>query len=54
MDKYKMSALIGTIVMGISSFAACLAENQAVITLGNIGLLVSIAVMSYGFSKWQP
>jgi len=27
MDRYKLSALLGTIIMGIGSFMACLAEN---------------------------
>lgn len=40
--------------MGIGSFTACLAQDSAMIAAGNAALLVAIAVMSYGFSKWQP
>jgi precorrin-2 methylase len=54
MDIYKTSALVGTVIMGVSSFVACLAQSGGMIAAGNIGLVVSIVVMSYGFSKWQP
>lgn len=54
MIKYKVSALIGIIIMAISSFMACVSEISSVITIGNIGLLLSICIMSYGFYHWQP
>lgn len=54
MLRYKLAALIGTVIMGISSFVACLANSSALIMAGNVGLVVSIIVMSYGFSTWQP
>lgn len=54
MKKYKISAILGTILMGICSFLACISTNIALINIGNIGLLVSIGIMSYGFSNWQP
>lgn len=54
MRRYKLAALIGTIIMGISSFVACLAQNPALITAGNVGLIISIGIMSYGFNTWQP
>ncbi len=54
MGKYKASAVAGTVLMGISSFVACLAKDNGMILVGNAGLLISIAVMSFGFSKWQP
>lgn len=54
MKKYKISAILGTILMGICSFLACISNNIALINIGNIGLLVSICIMSYGFSNWQP
>lgn len=54
MDRYKLSALLGTVVMGVGSFMACLAENKAYISVGNVLLVVSIFIMIYGYSKWQP
>lgn len=54
MGKYKLSALIGTIIMGIGSFMGCLAENPLYINIGNGLLIVSIFVMIYGYRKWQP
>lgn len=51
---YKTSAIVGTLVMGVSSFVACLAKGDGLILAGNVGLLLSIVVMSFGFSKWQP
>ena len=51
MDRYKSSALIGTVIMGIGSFMGCLAENPLFINLGNGLLIVSIFVMIYGYSK---
>lgn len=54
MRKYKIAALIGTIIMGIGSFMACLASNSAVIMTGNVLLVISMFIMAYGFSTWQP
>ncbi len=54
MDIYKTSAVVGTAIMGVSSFVACLAKSDGMITAGNICLVLSIVIMSYGFSKWQP
>lgn len=54
MDRYKFSALIGTAIMGIGSFMGCLSENPLSINMGNALLIVSIFVMIYGYSKWQP
>lgn len=54
MDRYKASALIGTVIMGLGSFMACLAENAALITAGDGLLIISILIMIYGYSKWQP
>lgn len=54
MNKYKISALVGTVIMGIGSFMACLAENVTYTTIGNILLIISILIMIYGYSKWQP
>lgn len=54
MFKYKFCALAGTVVMGIGSFMACLAQNTVYITAGNILLFISILIMIYGYAKWQP
>lgn len=54
MNRYKCSALLGTVIMGIGSFMGCLAENTALIHVGNALLIVSMFVMVYGYSKWQP
>lgn len=54
MNRYQLSALLGTVVMGIGSFMGCLAENPLYINIGNGLLIVSILVMIYGYSKWQP
>ena len=54
MTRYKIAALLGTILTGISSFVACLATDSGLIMAGNVGLLASIAIMVYGFNTWQP
>lgn len=54
MRKYKLSALIGTVMMGIGSYMACLGIDSTIINVGNILLLISILVMGYGFTYWQP
>ena len=51
---YKLSAILGTIIMGIGSFITCLATTESLITLGNGLLVVSIIMMGFGYSKWQP
>lgn len=53
MKRYKIAVLAGTILMGISSFAACLASG-ALMAAGNVGLIISMAIMVYGFNSWQP
>lgn len=52
--RYKLAALIGTIIMAIGSFMACLSTNPTVATVGNVLLVVSIAVSAYGYAVWQP
>lgn len=54
MKKYKMIAISGILLMGISSFLACLGHNDFFIQLGNIGIIASIFVMAHGFKVWQP
>ncbi len=54
MGKYKFAALFGTVIMGIGSFMACLAEAKTFVMTGNVLLVASILIMIYGYSKWQP
>lgn len=52
--RYKLAALIGTVIMAVGAFMACLCVTPAYITIGNVLLIVSIVVMVYGYSVWQP
>ena len=52
--RYKLAALIGTVIMAIGAFMACLCVTPAYITVGNVLLIVSIVFMVYGYSVWQP
>ena len=52
--RYKLAALIGTIIMAVGAFMACLCVTPAYITVGNVLLIVSIVIMVYGYSVWQP
>ncbi len=54
MRKYKIAALIGTIVMGTGSFMACLCSQPTLIAIGNVLLIASLLIMTYAFSSWQP
>lgn len=54
LKKYKIAAAVGTVIMAIGSFTACLSQVQSVAMLGNVLLLLSIVIMVYGYSKWQP
>ena len=52
--RYKLAALIGTVIMAVGAFMACLCVTPAYITVGNLLLIVSIVIMAYGYSVWQP
>lgn len=52
--KYKFAALLGMILIGIGSFMACLSTSTMISIVGDILLVISIAVMVYAFSTWQP
>lgn len=52
--KYKIAAAVGTVIMGIGAFMGCLSTDAVIANTGNGLLLVSIAIMVYGYSKWQP
>lgn len=54
LGRYKLAALIGTIIMAIGAFMACLCVDPVPANTGNVLLVVSIIVMLYGYSKWQP
>lgn len=51
---YKLIAFIGTIIMGIASFMACLSVDSLIVNIGNALLILSIAVLFYAYSYWQP
>lgn len=52
--KYKLAALFGMIIMGIGSFMACLCSTDFLMMLGNVFLIISIFILTYAFSFWQP
>lgn len=54
LKKYKIAAGIGTLIMAVGSFMACLSTNAIVADVGNGLLIVSMIVSAYGFSHWQP
>lgn len=54
MNRYKIASLGGTVIMGIGSFMACLAQQKTLIGVGNVLLVVSILIMIYGYAHWQP
>ena len=54
MTKYKWIAFFGTVLMGISSFVACLGTTPGILTAGSILLIISIIIMSYAFYFWRP
>ena len=51
---HKTAALVGTVIMAIGSFMACLSTNVVATHVGNVLLVASILVMFYGYSAWQP
>lgn len=54
LTRYKLAAGIGTLLMATGSFMACLCLNPVAANIGNILLIVSIIVMFYGYTTWQP
>ena len=52
--RYKLAALIGTVIMAVGSFMACLSTDPTVSTLGNVLLVASIVISAYGYAVWQP
>lgn len=54
MTKYKITAFIGLIIMGIGSFMACLASTSAFAAAGNVLMIASIVIMAYAFYHWRP
>lgn len=54
LTRYKMAALIGTVLMAIGSFMACLSPDPTVANVGNVLLVISIIVSAYGYAVWQP
>ncbi|MCI8537791.1 MAG: hypothetical protein HFF18_03895 [Oscillospiraceae bacterium] len=54
LTRYKLAAGTGTLLMAIGSFMACLSLDPIAANVGNGLLIVSIAVMFYGYTTWQP
>lgn len=54
MTKCKWIAFFGTVLMGISSFVACLGTTPGILTVRSILLIISIIIMSYAFYFWRP
>lgn len=52
--RYKLAALIGTVIMAVGSFMACLSTDPTVSTVGNVLLVASIVISAYGYAVWQP
>lgn len=52
--RYKVASMVGTIILGIGSFLACLCADETMIMTGNVLLVIGIICMAYGYSKWQP
>ena len=51
---HKLSAILGTIIMGIGSFTTCLATSESAITLGNGMLVVSINTVNGRLNPLSP
>ncbi len=47
-------AITGILVMAIGSFMACLSDSSSGINTGNILLILSLALTTYGFTYWRP
>lgn len=54
MRKYKITAAVGIVIMGVSSFVTCLSDSPGISGVGNVCLLLSIIIMTYAFFHWQP
>lgn len=52
--RYQLAAVLGVVLMGIGSFLSCLATVPAWSTAGTVLLLVSIGVMIWAFTHWEP
>ena len=52
--KGKCFAWIGILLMGISSFLACLATTKSMSNVGSALLIVSQILTTYGFYYWRP
>ena len=51
---YKILAWIGIMLMGVASFLACLGNTPAMVTAGNVILILSIIITTWGFTYWRP
>ena len=51
---YKLSAILEPSLWASEPLLPALATSDSTITLGNGMLIVSIIMMGFGYSKWQP
>lgn len=54
MKKYKLSAIIGVVIMGIGCFMSCLATSVLTGHVGDALIIISLIPAIYGFSTWNP
>ncbi|BDM64403.1 hypothetical protein NFHSH190041_18550 [Shewanella sp. NFH-SH190041] len=52
-DKYRVLALSGVVLMAVGSMLACLGLGPWAMS-GDIALLLGMAVSGWGFSVWHP
>lgn len=50
----RLFAIVGIFVMAIGSFMACLCNSSSGTNIGNILLILSLALTTYGFTYWRP
>ena len=50
----KIFSFIGIIILGIGSFLACLSLDVVLSNVGNVLMLIGIAISWYGFTYWKP
>jgi len=50
----RLFAVIGIFIMAVGSFMACLSNTGSGINTGNILLILSLALTTYGFTYWRP
>ena len=51
---HKVLAILGIILLGIGSFLSCLSLNRNIANIGNLFMILGIAMSWYGFLYWKP